>query len=81
MTLAGTALAQEPSIAPPSVVPQVLSTADAALYQAKRGGRNRVEVAQEEPLSLEQERRKSAVRPTPTRPSVIRHAGVTQSRV
>jgi diguanylate cyclase (GGDEF)-like protein len=38
----------------------LLAAADTALYQAKRGGRNRVEAAEELPLSLEQWRRKSA---------------------
>jgi diguanylate cyclase (GGDEF)-like protein len=38
----------------------LLAAADAALYQAKRGGRNRVEAAEELPLSLEQWRRKTA---------------------
>jgi diguanylate cyclase (GGDEF)-like protein len=40
----------------------LLAAADTALYQAKRGGRNRVAAAAELPLSLEQARRKSAGR-------------------
>ena len=46
----------------------LLAAADTALYQAKRTGRNRVEAAEELPLSLENVRRKSAGLATPTRP-------------
>lgn len=35
----------------------LMASADTALYQAKRGGRNRVEAAKEQPLSLENSRR------------------------
>jgi diguanylate cyclase (GGDEF)-like protein len=47
----------------------LLAAADTALYQAKRGGRNRVEAAEELPLSLENWRRKTA-----GVPASIRHA-------
>ena len=40
----------------------LLAAADTALYQAKRGGRNRVEAAEEVPLSLEHWRRQNAAR-------------------
>jgi predicted signal transduction protein with EAL and GGDEF domain len=38
----------------------LLAAADTALYQAKRTGRNKVEAAEELPLSLENWRRKTA---------------------
>jgi diguanylate cyclase (GGDEF)-like protein len=45
----------------------LLAAADTALYQAKRGGRNRVEAAEELPLSLEKWRRKTAGTARPAR--------------
>ena len=45
----------------------LLAAADTALYQAKRAGRNRVEAAEELPLSLEHWRRKSAGSARPIR--------------
>ena len=54
----------------------LLAAADTALYQAKRGGRNRVEAAEELPLSLENWRRKTAgaARQLPQQPGVARLA-------
>jgi diguanylate cyclase (GGDEF)-like protein len=51
----------------------LLAAADTALYQAKRGGRNRVEAAEELPLSLENWRRKTAgaARQPQQRPGVV----------
>jgi diguanylate cyclase (GGDEF)-like protein len=48
----------------------LLAAADTALYQAKRSGRNRVEAAEELPLSLEKWRRKTAGLPGQQRASV-----------
>jgi diguanylate cyclase (GGDEF)-like protein len=45
----------------------LLAAADTALYQAKRTGRNRVEAAEELPLSLENWRRKTAGLAAPSR--------------
>jgi diguanylate cyclase (GGDEF)-like protein len=45
----------------------LLAAADTALYQAKRTGRNKVEAAEELPLSLENWRRKSAGTAEPVR--------------
>ncbi|WJR81456.1 GGDEF domain-containing protein [Bradyrhizobium sp. NP1] len=45
----------------------LLAAADTALYQAKRGGRNRVEAAEELPLSLEKWRRTTAGLPAHAR--------------
>jgi diguanylate cyclase (GGDEF)-like protein len=45
----------------------LLAAADTALYQAKRSGRNRVEAAEELPLSLENWRRKTAGLAAPVR--------------
>jgi len=54
----------------------LLAAADTALYQAKRGGRNRVEAAEELPLSLENWRRKTAgvARQPAQRPGLARLA-------
>src|ERR1051325_10982661 len=45
----------------------LLAAADTALYQAKRTGRNKVEAAEELPLSLENWRRKTAGLTAPAR--------------
>jgi diguanylate cyclase (GGDEF)-like protein len=49
----------------------LLAAADTALYQAKRGGRNRVEAAAELPLSLERLRRQNAAASAPYPGSLV----------
>ena len=50
----------------------LLAAADTALYDAKRSGRNRVQAAEEQPLSLEQGRRAIAGQTAAPKTSVVR---------
>ena len=52
----------------------LLAAADTALYQAKRTGRNRVEAAEELPLSLENQRRKTVGVARPPQTGVVKLA-------
>ena len=55
------------------------AAADTALYQAKRGGRNRVQAAEEQPLSLEQGRRAAITKAGAATPSIAVRSTVTMT--
>lgn len=57
----------------------LLAAADTALYQAKRGGRNRVQAAEEQPLSLEQGRRAAITKAGAATPSIAVRSTVTMT--
>jgi hypothetical protein len=58
-----------------------MASADTALYQAKRSGRNRVEASTEQPLSLEQSRRDIARQSAIPRAVAAARAAVAGSKV
>jgi diguanylate cyclase (GGDEF)-like protein len=57
----------------------LLAAADTALYQAKRGGRNRVQAAHEEPLSLENGRRNVAASSVSPQAATVAAAGLAHA--
>jgi diguanylate cyclase (GGDEF)-like protein len=58
----------------------LLAAADTALYQAKRGGRNRVQAAEETPLSLEEGRRAAIAQTAAPRPANVVRSAPAQVR-
>jgi diguanylate cyclase (GGDEF)-like protein len=59
----------------------LLAAADTALYQAKRAGRNRIETATEEPMSLDDARRLAAAKSSQSRRPIISHTPAVTSEL